>query len=380
MNELNIIPNGAVLIRNNTIEEIGPTRRVENLAAAKGAAEIDATRKIVMPAFIDADFPLVIPAWVPQECAAAQTDGTALRKMARERMHAGAAAMAAQCARFGCLTVGAHTGYAADLKNVRRILHTHQKLNLKPLRIRSIFSPHLPSIDAEPAREILETLISKWLPAVHKGKLASVVQFAGDGEEEGEELGLIREAARAAVAMGFAIRLRSTRCPQPAFLRLALSVGAMAIVSPMDRLRAFAGSLALQGCVRIIPVSESFDHARDVAPDIRMSIEEGAAIAIASSYRTHGPASFNMQFLLHLAVRRFGLTPAEAITAATYNPACALRLSQVTGSLEIRKQADLILMDVPDFHELPRRAGHHDVHLVMREGHVVYRASALNPD
>jgi imidazolonepropionase len=55
-------------------------------------------------------------------------------------------------------------------------------------------------------------------------------------------------------------------------------------------------------------------------------------------------------------------------------------MSHVNGSLEPGKQADLILMDVPDYRELPRRAGHHDVHLVMRAGRVVYRTAALNLD
>jgi imidazolonepropionase len=84
-----------------------------------------------------------------------------------------------------------------------------------------------------------------------------------------------------------------------------------------------------------------------------------------------------MQFLLHLAVCQLGLTVEEAITASTWNGACALRLSHVTGSLEPGKAADLLLLDVPDYRELPRRAGHHDVSLAMRAGQVVFRNSPL---
>ena len=70
------------------------------------------------------------------------------------------------------------------------------------------------------------------------------------------------------------------------------------------------------------------------AADIRRAIGEGAAIAIASSYRASGPSSFNMQYLLHLAVHQLGLSPEEAIIATTWNAACSLRLSHVTRSLE----------------------------------------------
>ena len=59
MTELNIVPNGALLIRNGIIEDVGPARRVENLAGARSAREIDATGRVVMPAFVDADVSLV---------------------------------------------------------------------------------------------------------------------------------------------------------------------------------------------------------------------------------------------------------------------------------------------------------------------------------
>ena len=52
MRNLAIIPDGAVLIRNGVIEDVGPTRRVANLVRAKRAREMDATGRIVLPAFV----------------------------------------------------------------------------------------------------------------------------------------------------------------------------------------------------------------------------------------------------------------------------------------------------------------------------------------
>ena len=52
-------PKGTLLIRNRIIEDVGPARRVENLASARSAREIDATGRVVMPAFVDADVSLV---------------------------------------------------------------------------------------------------------------------------------------------------------------------------------------------------------------------------------------------------------------------------------------------------------------------------------
>lgn len=384
MNELNIVPKGALLIRNGIIEDVGPARRVENLAGARRAREVDATGRVVMPAFVDADVSLA-------DCSgkANGKDAPAIPLMSRKTVLTRAAAMSAECARYGCLAVGAHTRCATDLRNAGKLLRIHQTLQSKPLRIRSIFSPQFPPGRETPA-QVLDALTSQWLPSVKSGKLASVVELTVFGPEPAPEapklnistldLSVIQAAAVAASGLGFTIRLRSPYRLEAAHLQLALSSGAIGIVAPMDTLRAFVGPLSAIGCIRVIPASESFDDPDNAAPAIRSAIVEGAAIALTSSYRLRGASSLNMQHLLHLAVHELGLTPAEAIVATTWNPACSLRLSRVTGSLEPGKSADLLVMEVPDYRDLPRRAGHHDVSLVMHCGRIVLRSPALSVD
>ena len=114
MTDLTIVPHGTVLIRNGVIEDVGPARRVENLAGAKKAREIDATGRVVMPAFVDADMALVV--------AAPDTD-QALRVTSRQRIQARAAVVASEWARYGCLSVGARTPWATDIKNIGKVLH-----------------------------------------------------------------------------------------------------------------------------------------------------------------------------------------------------------------------------------------------------------------
>jgi imidazolonepropionase len=371
MADLNIVPRGAVLIRNGVIEDVGPARRVENLAGSKRAREIDATGRVVMPAFVDPDMALVVPA---------PDDAQGLRLMSRQRVQTRAAAMAAEWARYGCLTVGARTPFATDMQNIGKVLRTHHALRKKPLRIRSIFSPAIGAVGDPCAAAMLEALTSKWLAAVRGKSLSSILELTIEGAITPLDRPILRGVAIAAAGLNYAIRLRSTARLEPAGLQLALAAGAIAIVAPNDRLRAFTGPLAAIGCVRVIPVSEAFDDSANAAPDMRKEIDDGAAVALSSSYRANGTTSCNMQFLLHLAVDRLGMTAEEAITATTWNAACSLRLSHVTGSLEPGKAADLLLMDVPDYRELPRRAGHHDVNLVMREGRVIFRSSPLIQD
>jgi imidazolonepropionase len=377
MSELSIVPNGALLIHNGVIAEVGPTRRVENLAGARRAHEIDATGRIVMPAFVDADVALVTP------------DGGALQLMSKKKVHARAGAAAAEWARYGCLSVGAHTGHAADMKNISKVLRAHRALQARPLRIRSVLSPRMPAGEGKFPVAMLEALISRWLPNVLTRKLASVVEFTVASPHTDEDqirdapaldMHMIRTAAVVAAGLGYAIRLRSANPLGPEHLELALSAGAIAIIAPMHSLRVFMSPLSATGCVRVIPASEGFDNAEKASVAIREAIDAGAAVALASSHRTCGASSYNMQFLLHLAVYRLGLTPAEAIVATTWNPACSLRLSHVAGSFEPGKAADLVMFEVPDYRELPRRAGHHDVCLVMRAGQAIFRSAPLTLD
>jgi imidazolonepropionase len=379
MANLTIIPNGALLIRNGIIQEAGASRRIENLIRARNADEIDATGRIVMPAFIDPDVALL--RLDPSDPAAPPDSARAIRLMSRKRVVGRVGVAAAELARYGVVSVGAHTAAISDLRNVTKLLRAHQVLRLKPIRIRSIFAPRFPASMAEEPAAALDTLETKWLPALLRKKLCSVVELALDATEWPFDFATLHSAGVAVSTIGFALRLRSAHAPTPQNLGFAFNAGALGVIGPIEPdPRAFAQRLVSISCVRVVPSSEAFDEPARAARAIRTAVDEGAAIALSSSYRASGFSCLNPQHLLHLAVDRLGLSTEEAIVATTWNAACTLRLSQVAGSLEPGKSADLLVMDVPDYRELPRRAGHHDVNVVMRMGQLLARGPALSVD
>ena len=77
-----------------------------------------------------------------------------------------------------------------------------------------------------------------------------------------------------------------------------------------------------------------------------------------------------MQFAIALACRFMGLTPAQAIAAATINAAHAIRRADKLGSLEVGKQADVLILDAPDYRHLGYRFGTNLVRQVVKRGRV----------
>ncbi|MBV8818477.1 MAG: amidohydrolase family protein [Acidobacteriaceae bacterium] len=81
--------------------------------------------------------------------------------------------------------------------------------------------------------------------------------------------------------------------------------------------------------------------------------------------------------VIALACRRMSMSPAEAISASTINGAYAVARGDQTGSIEFGKQADLIMLSVPDYREIPYYFGVNLVAMTMKRGRVVYQASEV---
>jgi imidazolonepropionase len=79
-----------------------------------------------------------------------------------------------------------------------------------------------------------------------------------------------------------------------------------------------------------------------------------------------------MQLVMALATRYLRLTPAQALAAATINAACAIRRGDEVGSLQVGKQADLVIWDVPSYPHLSYRFGSNLTRMVIKRGKIVY--------
>ena len=96
--------------------------------------------------------------------------------------------------------------------------------------------------------------------------------------------------------------------------------------------------------------------------------EAGGAIALTSGYDAESEVNFNMQWVIALAAMRLRLSVEQAITAATINAAYAMGQGHLAGSLEVNKQAEILVLNLDDYRELPRRLGSNYVGMVIRNG------------
>lgn len=108
---------------------------------------------------------------------------------------------------------------------------------------------------------------------------------------------------------------------------------------------------------------------KDYTP-ARKLIEANAILALATDCNPGTAWNESMQFVIALACRTMGLTPAQAIAASTINSAHAIRRSDIIGSIEEGKQADLLILGVPDYRHLGYRFGTNLVRQVVKRGRV----------
>jgi imidazolonepropionase len=101
-------------------------------------------------------------------------------------------------------------------------------------------------------------------------------------------------------------------------------------------------------------------------------MEAGVPVALATDFNPGSSPVLNMQMILSLACTQMRMTPAEAIVAATINGAYALDRGDRCGSLEAGKQADLCIMNVQNYREIPYYFGVNHCTMVFKNGRPVY--------
>jgi imidazolonepropionase len=316
------------------IREVGPSRRVERLLAARTAESLDATGRVVMPAFVD---PLTQLLCGPLRVSSFEEASRMVRGYSAQRMQADAVQRLRRFLRYGAATLGAGCGYGLDPPSELKALRVLRHLRQAPVRIRPQFhaAAHVPPEFAGRSSDFLAFLERAALPRIRERGLAFDV-LVSDVFETASANGYLDAASR----NGF---------------------------SPIRRFRTHA-------CMRDVAVllpSVAY-HAATAYPPAREWIDSCGAAALATGFDHVTSPTMSMPFILSLACTQMRMTAEEALNAATINAAHALGVARETGSIEIGKQADLLILSCSDYREIPLMSGMNPVLRVLRGGSTVF--------
>ncbi|HYI97479.1 MAG TPA: imidazolonepropionase [Bryobacteraceae bacterium] len=388
MRQLGVIEDGALLISDGIITNVGPTRRIENLAEARVASEeINASGRVVMPGFVDSHTHLIAaPPRVgdlrnsgdrsPSKGAASynaehirRTSGPSLAFQAKRHLQG--------FLRHGTTTVEVKTGYGLDETGEMKMLRVIAQLAESGFGIvPSFLTPHTPPPEFTGNLEAyLVWIRDHVLPKVKTRRLAQFVDtFCDPSGYSVEHANLLLQAAR---RLGFETKIHAEQSVRLGAVRMAVEMGATSIdgLNQIDKSDAMVlGQSQTIGVVMPGPTYQGYDSRM---PPARMLIDEGAALALASGFNPSVSATYNMMTVIAIACTHMGMTIEEAITATTINGAFAVMSAPRIGSLVFGKDADLIMLGVSDYREIPYQFGLNLVALTMRKGQVIYREGAV---
>ncbi|APH46153.1 imidazolonepropionase [Microbacterium sp. 1.5R] len=182
-----------------------------------------------------------------------------------------------------------------------------------------------------------------------------------------------RSVLEAGIAQGLVPRVHASQLGPGEGVRLAVDLGAASVDHGTYLTDSDIEALAASDTVLTLLPGVEFST-RQPYPDARRLIDAGVTVAIACDTNPGSSFTSSMPFCIALAVRDMGLTPAEAVWAATAGGALALRRDDV-GVITPGARADLVLLSAPTRIHLAYRPGVPLVERVWKDGVGVFAAS-----
>jgi imidazolonepropionase len=393
LGNLGIIEDGALLIQGEQIVDIGTS--ADLLAKYPTEPRLDARGKVVMPGFVDPHTHLVFAGdravefemrlqgktylEILQAGGGILSTVRATRSASVETLVAFAAERAEVMLRHGTTTAEAKTGYGlewqSELRQMEALirLDTLGGLEIHPtfLAAHAIPEEYRDSPNAyveQICRDMLPELRRWWIHHADARPLPFVDVFCERGAFTLSQSRQILESAR---ALGFPLKIHADEFENLGAAGMAMELGAVSVDHLVKTSPEEIERLGTSPTVAVSLPCTPFGLAEPEYTPARAILEANGILALASDFNPGTAWCGNMQFVIALACRYLKLTPAQAIAAATINAAAAIRQEHRIGSLEVGKQADVLILSVDDYRHLGYRFGVNLVEQVIKRGKVV---------
>ena len=392
MGDLGIVDDAAVLIEGDTILAVGPSDELG--AIYEGEDRLDARGRVVMPGFVDphthavwagdraAEFEMRIQGKSYMEIMQA---GGGIVSTVRHTRSASVDDLVAQTRprlermfSLGTTSAEVKTGYGLDteteLKMLAAILKLDQEgpLDLTPTFLGAHAVPPAYEDDTQGytdlvSEEMLAALKDWWLEHAEGKPSPFVDVFCETGAFSLAQSRQVLESAR---DLGFPLKIHADEFDNLGGVSLAAELGA---ASADHLVVTSAEDIAALGTTDTVAVSlpcTPFGLAEGDYTPAQAFLDADCILAIATDMNPGTAWCESVQFAIALACRYLRLTPAQAIVAATINAAAAIHRQDRIGSIEPGKQADLLILDVPDYRHLGYRFGGNLVRTVIKKGNI----------
>ncbi len=384
--ELGLIEDGAVYAEGDHIVDVGTTSQV--LARhPRASVQLDATGTVVMPGFVDPHTHPVFAGsreheveWKSQGLSyseiAARGGGIlqtvrATRDASEEVLAGEGANRLRAMAGFGTTTVEAKSGYGLrtvdELKVLRAIAEAGRLagLDVVPTFLGAHAIP--PEFDGRPEAYV-DLVLGDMLDAVLLDRLASFCDvFVDEGYFSADQARRILTRSR---DVGLRPKVHADEFSDTGGAAVAGEVQAASADHLNHASPEGIEAMSRAGVIAVLLPATSLTSHLPFA-DGRRLVAAGVPVAIGTDFNPNTWCE-SMQLTIALACHHNGLTPAEAITAATINAAHAIGRERDVGSVESGKLADLLVLDIPSWRHLGYRLGGNAVETVVKRGRVFH--------
>lgn len=386
LRDLGIIVNGALAVTGDQIAAVGTWADVAPWVGP-GTEVLDAAGRVVMPGFVDCHTHAVFAGSREREFVQ-KIEGRAYldilaagggilstvratRVASEEELTHLATGYLSRMLAHGTTTAEIKSGYGLSVADEIKILRVVARLALPPgpapTVVPTFLGAHAVPADV-PRDDYVASVIEEMLP-----QAAALAEYCDVFCEEGAftvaETERIFERAR---TLGFRLKVHAGEFHALGAAGLCARMGGVS-ADHLDQVTAEeVAAMAAAGTVGVFLPAVNF-YLRTPYADARRFVDAGVPIAVATDFNPGSAPTLSMPFVLTLACLYLRLHPAEAITAATVNAAHALNRVDRIGSLEAGKQADVLILNVPNYESIPYWFADNPVATVVQRGQVVVR-------
>ncbi len=379
-----------LIIDKGRIEFIGSSKSLAKILKKKRikiTKEIDCKNKVVTPGFIDShthfvyagnredEYEMRIAGKTYQEIAAKGggiiSTVSSVRKSSFNNLYQIAEKRLKKFIETGTTTIEAKSGYGLDTANEIKILKVINKLK-KENKFGLDIIPTFLGAHAVPKgvtkKAYIESICFDMIPKIAKQNLAEFIDvFCEVNYFDSEETNMIFEQG---VKFGLIPKIHTDQFNSiggvgAALKHKAISVDHLEVLKERD-IKRLAGKNTI---ATLLPgVSYFLDISYQPA---RKLIANNVPIALATDFNPGSCPTQNIQTIMSLASVQLKMTAEEILNAVTINAAYAVNRQNKIGSIEIGKQADLLIFDIPSYKFITYNFGVNNISNVIKKGRII---------